>query len=673
MLGPSRYARSRDSVLGIPLPLLLCLAALTTLSSRPAWASDDKDRWQEYRSAHFVVITDAGEKKGKEITLRFEQMRAVFSELLSRKRVSISEPLTIFALKSDKQYYQMAPIHNGQAISAPGFFVPGDDRSFIVLNAFEVEPWRAVNHDFAHFLLKYNYPPTQAWFDEGFVEYYSALRLDNKSYEIGSDPELNTSYTQDLIGTETQVHNRPRTLTELLNAPVWLAVPDLFTMKHDLSNALEGTHRTLFYAQSWITVSYLLNKNKLSDTGTYFDLVQNQKLPVEKAILQAYDMSVEQFDKAVKDYYHSLGQLQDDFNYAQQPRQGNLPQDRMELYKFPVAVGLDDVEVTIKPETEADIRAQLAEVMVRLPERRQQGLNELQAVLNLKDKDGQVIDNEIAHRALAWVAIDTKQFEKAAEELGLGAIVNPRDAWLRYYLALMKYRQAQASQQEIQGLANMMQDLKSTLDWYPEFAEAYNMLAMARLEGGGAGSAMDAIRAAIKLSPRNQQYVFNLALVYVASKQWDAAQATFERLEQSPNPQMAAAAKAQMKDFAITKKYGINPSAPKRAYQASPFDELAQEAQKREQVQQQTAPDTRPTQYLKGKLLRVDCSQPPVATMTVSNGAKTLKFHAADVKSLVVIGADEFSCDWHNRDVTVNYKPGGGSDGDVVSVELRGN
>jgi hypothetical protein len=59
--------------------------------------------------------------------------------------------------------------------------------------------------------------------------------------------------------------------------------------------------------------------------------------------------------------------------------------------------------------------------------------------------------------------------------------------------------------------------------------------------------------------------------------------------------------------------------------------------------------------------------------MTVSNGSKTLKLRAADVKSLLIIGADEFSCDWRDRDVTVNYKPGGGSDGDVVSVELRGN
>jgi len=179
---------------------------------------------------------------------------------------------------------------------------------------------------------------------------------------------------------------------------------------------------------------------------------------------------------------------------------------------------------------------------------------------------------------LAWVAINDKQFDKAADELGTAAGLNPRDNWLRYYLSLAKFRQAQVTQQEIQGLANMMLDLKVVLDWYPEFAEAYNMLAMGRVEGGGVNSARDAIRGAIKLSPRNQQYLYNLGIIEMTGKKWDAAQAIFERLKDSPNPQIAAAAKQQLKDFAVEKKYGINPNAPKRTYQASPFDELAQEA-----------------------------------------------------------------------------------------------
>ena len=67
---------------------------------------------------------------------------------------------------------------------------------------------------------------------------------------------------------------------------MWLALPDLLTIRHDTSGYNEGTHHTLFYAQSWITVHYLIHEKKLPETGTYFDLVENHHVPVEVAIQQ---------------------------------------------------------------------------------------------------------------------------------------------------------------------------------------------------------------------------------------------------------------------------------------------------------------------------------------------------------------------------------------------------
>src|ERR1700736_2986384 len=42
----------------------------------PAFGNDPE--WVEVRSPHFSVVTDAGEKRGRETAMRFEQMRAVF-------------------------------------------------------------------------------------------------------------------------------------------------------------------------------------------------------------------------------------------------------------------------------------------------------------------------------------------------------------------------------------------------------------------------------------------------------------------------------------------------------------------------------------------------------------------------------------------------------------------
>ena len=166
----------RHHLYGLPkIPSWIVLLVLCT--SSPARAAEPT--WIEIRSAHFDVVTDAGEKKGREVALRFEQMRAVFGQLLVRQKLRMPVPLTIFALKDDKRFYQMAPLHDGQPITAPGFFVSGEDHQYFVLNLFEEDSYRAVAHDFAHLLLNYNYPPTQGWFDEGFAEYFSSIRLDN--------------------------------------------------------------------------------------------------------------------------------------------------------------------------------------------------------------------------------------------------------------------------------------------------------------------------------------------------------------------------------------------------------------------------------------------------------------------------------------------------------------
>lgn len=206
----------------IPVSLLTVILLGVLLISVSA---SEQSPWLEIHSTHFTVVTDAGERKGTEVALRFEQMRAMFAILLMKDRLNQSVPLTILALKNDKNYYQCAPLRQGQPISVPGFLVPSQDQNFIVLNLFEEESWRAVAHDFAHLLMNDNYPPVEGWFDEGMAEYFSSIRIDNKQVEIGGDPEMTAVFTQDLLQNQHEAHNPPKSLTELLGGQVWLALP----------------------------------------------------------------------------------------------------------------------------------------------------------------------------------------------------------------------------------------------------------------------------------------------------------------------------------------------------------------------------------------------------------------------------------------------------------------
>ncbi len=662
---------------------ILCLVLPFFVAPTDTLAKDEP-KWLEVHSAHFSVFTDAGEKRGREVALRLEQMRAVFGQLILKTKLNMSVPITIVALKSDKQYGDIAPIKQSMA---GGFYVPAQDRIYIVLNLFEIDPWRAVAHPLAHYLLNYNYPPTQGWFDEGLAEYFGSINI-GKKVELGGDPELLPEWHEDVFDDMAGMKrdpNIPQSLTQLISSPVWLSMTDLFTMKHDAFGRREGMHNTLFYAQSWMIVHYLANKNKMPQVGTYFDLVNNHQVPVDKAMVQAFDMTPAQMEEAVKTYFNSLNMLGVALDESKKPIAN--PVDREQPIQIPLPFGADDVGMTVTPVKDEDAKAMIGDVMARIPEHRDEAWHDLQQLA----ADPQ--NNEAAHRGLAREYLRQGKFDAAADELDKAAEANPQDPWIWYYRSVLKYQKAQATRQEMQGLANMMQDLRAITDWYPDLADAYNMLGMARVEGGGINSALEAQKQAIALAPRNAEYQFNLGQIYVSGRKWDLAREVFTRLKAGPDRTAAAAAKEQLNDLETLQKYGVRPqrtgeqeapagaaSSPTAKSSAPSGTATATQASDRdEDASTEAAPkpapvkpeSTGPVQFLKGKIVSSDCAKPPEATVTILSGMITYKMHTSNYKSLVVMGEDQFSCDWKNRLVSVNYRAVGKREGELVSLEVR--
>jgi tetratricopeptide (TPR) repeat protein len=646
------------------------VAALLALLVAPNLAfakAKDEPKWMEVHTAHFSVITDAGDKRGREVALRMEQMRAVFGQLLLKDKLKMPVPVTVIALKSDKQYGMVAPAKQSMA---GGFYVPGADRVYIVLNLFEADPWRAVAHPLAHYLLNFNYPPAQGWFDEGLAEYFGSIQI-GKQVEIGGDPEVAPEWHEDVFEEIRRDPRAPQSLTQLLSSPVWLSMVDLFSMKHDGSGTREGMHNTLYYAQSWMVVHYLVNKNKMPEAGTYFDLVLNQKVPVEKAMVQAFDMSPAQMEDAVKEYFKSLSGLGIALDQAKKPIVD--PVNTQQPDHFVLPFDTDEIGMTATSVKDEDAKALIGDVMTRVPERRDQALRDLRQ-LTADPKD-----NEAAHRGLAGDDLRQKRFDAAADELEKATELNPQDPWIWYYRAALKYQRAQATRQEMRGLANMMQDLRAVADWYPELADAYNMLGMARVEGGGINSALEAQRQAIALAPRNVEYQFNLGQIYVAGKKWDLAREVFTRLKAGPDRVAASAAKQQLDDLETLQKYGVRPqragaSAVRAGAPAADASSAQDQDDEADAAPKPVAVKPRPTgpmQFLKGKIVSSDCSKSPEATVTILSGMTTYKLHASDYKSLQVIGEEQFSCEWKNRLVSVNYRAAGKNEGELVSVETH--
>ena len=310
------------------------------LWSRQSFAGDPQ--WVEVRSPNFSVITDAGDKRGREVALHFEQMRTVFGTLMTRAQVNLPVPLQIVTFRNSKEMLQMVPVFNGKPRTGiAGMFQGGDDRTFIMLDMSVANPWSVVFHEYAHQLMNGNLSQrTDPWFEEGFAEYFASIELDDKKASVGKIPE-NTYRILQHMG--------------------WMPIAALLRVRPDSKTYNEsGEHNTVFYAESSLLVHYLCDKQLLLKVGDYFDAEVNQRKPVELAIEQAFGMTPEQFDKILRDYLNS-GQ----FKY----------------YAIPTPSAIVAVQFTETPMSLADAHAVLADIDAHSSYHKNRALGEFDEVL----------------------------------------------------------------------------------------------------------------------------------------------------------------------------------------------------------------------------------------------------------------------------------------------------
>ena len=186
------------------------------------------------------------------------------------------------------------------------------------------------------------------------------------------------------------------------------------------------------------------------------------------------------------------------------------------------------------------------------------------------------------------------------------------------------------------------------LEWYPEFADAYDLLASARREGGGPVAATQAERAAIELSPRNQQ-----AEIYVSDKKYAACVSLAGIVEDQQQSAGRHRRLAHSWRGLPTSRNMASPPPPSPRPANSPSrvlhpHVLDQDAAKRaaaEQTAQSDIADRWPRKLLRGQAGGCGLFPIPGSASGVSSGSAVLKLRTADYKSVLLIGADTFSCE----------------------------
>lgn len=284
-------------------------------------------------------------------------------------------------------------------------------------------------------------------------------------------------------------------------------------------------------------------------------------------------------------------------------------------------------------------------------------------------------NNGAALRGLGYASLRKQDFQRAGDYFQKAVKADSKDPRVYYYSALLANQEGSFAR-DPEKLAAMKKQLQTSITLDPDFADAYALLAFAQMSSGEYNEALESMKKASQLSPRNEQYLFNLSQMYVAVKKVNEAVGILHGLENSTDPEVASRARASMAQ--ITKMNSVlaamsKPSEAGLTEVASTDHATAPAPPDNSSNDDYTPlpPDPHPTKFLKGKLVSVDCSAAPTALLTVIANSKTWKMKVANSQNVIVIGSDNFSCEWRNQKVALNYREVGDGEGNVISVEIQ--
>ena len=598
------------------LRLGLLATLLVLLVANPSHLQAGEPEWVGIQSPNFSVITDSGEKRGREAAMRFEQMRAVFGTLMTQAKITLPVPLQIVAFRNTKELRQVAPLFHGKPTQVAGLFQAGGDRSFIMLDMSDENPWTVVFHEYAHQLMNANlkdaYDP---WFEEGFAEYFSSIEVDGKQAQVGRVPH------EDYL---------------ILQQVGMMKVADLFKVQHYSETYNDnGSNRTIFYAEAGMLLHYIYDHQLLPRVAVYFEARYNKHASIEDAMQQAFALTPAQFDKALREYVQS---------------------GRYRYYAIPAPAKISEKTYTSRALSKSDANAVIADIHLHSPDHHEQAVTEFQEVLKADP------NNAAACRGLGYFYMERQDYSQAAEYFKRASQFDSKDPRVHYYNALLMARQSGFS--GTADLPSLTRELETSISLDPNFADSYALLAFAQTTFGELDKALEAMRKAIELDPRNEEYRLNIVSIYLANRQPEKAKSVLETLRNSSNPAIATRASGML-DQVRSAEQVTQGAAP------NSFSLQRRGPQEALEVMTQAPVSSGPTKFLRGTLTGVDCGNPPQAVLTIAAGATTWKMKVRDKDHVILIGTDVFSCSWVKTKVAVNYREDSQTQGSVVSLEIQ--
>jgi tetratricopeptide (TPR) repeat protein len=562
-------------------------------------------------------------------------------------------PTTVLVFRSDSSFRPYKPVYNNRPAELAGLFQAGEDVNYIALavgGSGRNEAYPVIFHEYVHLLIKNNLANVPLWFNEGLAEYYS-------TFEVSDDRRVTLGQP---IANHILFLQRERRM---------LRLADLFSVTHDSPYYNERDRRSVFYAQSWALVHYLMmseDRGRRVQLARFLDLLTTNR-PVEETFREAFGMDIAAVEREFSRYIART----------------SFP---IEVFTFNERLQFDDAMESATL-TEAQAQAHLGDYLLHI--------NRLDAAEEHLTR-ALALDANLASAHASFGMLRVRQ-ERASDAIThlRRAVEQPSANYLtHYYYAYALSREGMDSNRFVSGypaekVELMRTQLRRAITLAPHFTESYHLLAFVNLVmNEQLDESIALLRRAIELSPGEERYRMMLAQIYMRKRDFNTARRVVEPVAQNGADRRARAEAQSMLSAIAQMESVVARNAEMEAmarWQQSEMSNVSSTTQPRE------APQFDPTTRLRrraegemgvrGTLQRIECTAEGVAIIIqTETGVRRFTRDKLERIRFITFTADigrTITCGARTppNSVLITYRQPTGrrvpnSDGEVVAVEF---
>ncbi|HWT65535.1 MAG TPA: tetratricopeptide repeat protein [Terracidiphilus sp.] len=583
-------------------------------------------------SPHFTLITDAGDRQGRDILDNFEHMRWMFQTLFPTLQIDPTEPMVIVALRNRKEFQTIEPaeyLGKGQ-LNLAGYFLNASDKHYILLRL-DTEgphPYATVLHEYTHLQFRFAGSWMPLWLNEGLAEFYQNTEFKQKQVLLG-EPSVD-----DIL---------------FLRQNSLIPLATLFRVDHNSPYYHQEDKGSIFYAESWALTHYLEITDRQKGTQRVHD----------------YSVRMSHHEDPVAAAQGAFG----DLKALQQQLEAYIrAQQYMQFVMNAAAAPIDSSTYRVTPISKAEFDAQRADVLAHVG-RTQEAL----ALLNSLAASNPT--PPVVYEGLAYLALsdgsqpDALKYYQRAIELG-------STNFFTWFNAASMLQSTGADDTAITA------DLKRATELNPTFAPAFDELAQlyARREDK-LDDALAMSQKAAQLEPNNMYFRLHVADIQLRRNQLDAAEATY-RLARTL---ASTSSEARMLDSRLEDlaRMRTNLRVTSSAHDDSqPQSDQPQVLTADAKPRHPASPPTGPRHTVEGVMDKAECTYPAVLDLEVMPKASSAVLHlyAGDFTKIQLTSDSAQTAealnpcaDFNGRAARIVYAESAdkSADGQLVSIELR--